>query len=64
MNALLVVLKAIDALLVAASQIPGIGDTALVAEALEQIALKAVQAHQDIVGMPLDLSKLHDIQPK
>lgn len=63
MTTLLMILAVVDQLLTIAQAIPSVGIPAGVADALVKIAQKAIQAHQTLTGQPLDMSKLHDIQP-
>lgn len=56
-------LSTIDALLTLGESLPVVGPTALIAESLISIAQKAAAKHKEITGQPLDISKLHDIDP-
>ena len=62
-DTLVKILEAVDLVLGALSGFPVVGQTAAISQALERIVLKAAQAHQELVGAPLDMTKLHEIQP-
>lgn len=63
MKTLAEILQTLDLIAQTAELVPGIQFPAAAVDAIVQIAQKTVQAHLAMTGQPLDLSKLHKIDP-
>jgi hypothetical protein len=57
------ILAILQAITISAEAFPVVGPFAAFAAQLEAIAFAAINAHNAAVGTPLDLSKLHSIDP-